>query len=324
MVTSTISRDFVFRKTDDLCPQDRKDYIELFRQVFGKEMTAAQFEQKYVHTPRGYSYHGLMLVDGRIVGAYNIIPYRYAYFGAQRLFGLSADLMLAEEYRSGPFNVLKMAGAVYEKLKQDRISFVFGFPNDNAYQFTTRVLKWTDMGDLEFYALPLNIGAVRPGWKWASPLSWLGAYGLTHWPRRYRSAELRFGIEKVCDRGFERHRYRHEHCVLDLPHGGKCTYRICLEEDHVRTLYLIDVTPLTPGAFAQAVRAVHAVASRQADLILYVGRLPFRPYGLVKVPVSKRPREIRMCGKLLDRDSVDERVFDMEQWNVNMSNFDVR
>jgi hypothetical protein len=97
-----------------------------------------------------------------------------------------------------------------------------------------------------------------------------------------------------------------------------------VEENAIRTLYLIDVAPLAPRAFADAVRAVHAVAVRQADLVLYVGRLPFRPHGLVKVPASKRPRAIRMCGKILDRGRVDERVLDMAQWNVNISNFDVR
>jgi hypothetical protein len=101
-------------------------------------------------------------------------------------------------------------------------------------------------------------------------------------------------------------------------------YRLCREENGMRVLYVIDVLPLTPRSFARAVRAIHTAASREADLILYVGRLPFSPPGLTKVPMSRRPRRMLFCGKVLKPDLVDDRVFDIGHWNINVSNFDVR
>jgi hypothetical protein len=89
-------------------------------------------------------------------------------------------------------------------------------------------------------------------------------------------------------------------------------------------LYLIDVLPLTKARVDEAVRRVYEVAASCADIILYVGRLPFRPRGLVRVPPSRRPRNIRMCGRVLDAAGIDDRVFQIDNWNVNISNIDVR
>jgi hypothetical protein len=60
------------------------------------------------------------------------------------------------------------------------------------------------------------------------------------------------------------------------------------------------------------------------DVLLYVGRLPFRPARMIRVPPSRRPQRVRMTGKILIPDLIDERVFALENWNVNLSNFDVR
>ena len=60
------------------------------------------------------------------------------------------------------------------------------------------------------------------------------------------------------------------------------------------------------------------------DIIIYVGKLPSRPAGLWKVPDSKKPRKIRMTGKILIPDAVDGSVFNIDNWRVNLSDFDVR
>jgi hypothetical protein len=323
MTKSLVSHEFVFKRTDRLSPREKGQFLALFARVFPKVLSREEFERKYTCTPLGYSYHGLMLAHGDLVGAYNLIPYAYNCFGARRLFGLSVDTMVAPEHRGGPFNLPRMAGLACDGAKHDGVSLAFGFPNDGAYPFTRRVLKWDDIGELDFYALPIRVGAVKPSLKWANLISRLGAGGFLRLPRLGRVPEPDFGVEKVHDKRFEEHRYGREHHALGLGDGGKCVYRTCVETDGVRTTYIIDVNPLTAAGIARAVRAVYAVAPG-TDLLLYVGRLPFRPPGLLKVPASRQPRRIRMCGRILDRRLVDDRVLDIERWNVNISNFDVR
>ena len=319
-----LNRDCIFKTTNELSASEREQFRELFSHVFRKEISSREFNRKYVCTPLGYSYHGLMFSEEKLVGAYNIVPYWYDCFGVRMLFGLSTDMMVAEEHRGGPFNIVKMVHLVYEGLKRDNIGFVFGFPNNNAYQFTKRILKWNDIGELDFYALPINIAALKPGLSWANAFARLCAGSFARMPRVQREARTDFNVQKVNSRVFKEHRYDDQYEVINLPGGGKCLYRIYTEDGGVRTLYIIDIVPLTPKDFLGAMRKVHSIADKHADLILYVGKLPFRPSGLIRIPRSKQPRRIMMCGKVLDSESVDERVLHIENWNVNVSNFDVR
>jgi hypothetical protein len=319
-----VNRNCIFKTTNELLATEREQFRELFSRVFGKEISSCEFDRKYICTPLGYSYHGLMFSEDQLVGTYNIVPYLYDCFGVRVLFGLSTDMMVAKEHRSGPFNIVKIVHLVYEGLKRDNIGFVFGFPNNNAYRFTKRILKWNDIGELDFYALPINIAALRPGLSWANSVARLFAGSFAWIPRVQREARTSFNVQKVNGGDFKEHRYDNQYEVIDLAGDGKCFYRIYTEDGGVRTLYIIDIVPLTPKDFLGAMRKVHAIADKRADLILYVGKLPFRPAGLIRVPRSKQPRRIMMCGKVLDSQSVDERVLQIENWNVNVSNFDVR
>jgi hypothetical protein len=319
-----LNKNCIFKTTDELSVSEREKFRKLFSHVFRKEINPCEFERKYMRTPLGYSYHGLMFSEDQLVGAYNIVPYLYECFGERMLFGLSTDMMVAEEHRGGPFNIVEMVHLVYQGLKRDNIGFVFGFPNNNAYRFTKHILKWSDIGELDFYALPINIAALRPGLSWANSIARLFAGSFARIPRVQREVRTNFNVQKVNGGDFEEHRYDDQYEVIDLAGGGKCLYRIYTEDGGVRTLYIIDVVPLTPKDFLGTMREIHAIADKHADLILYVGKLPFRPAGLIRIPRSKQPRRIMMCGKVLDSQSVDERVLHIENWNVNVSNFDVR
>ncbi len=323
-MTLTGTRHVLFKRTNQFSECEREQFRSLFRRVFEKELSGDEFERKYTQTPLGYSHHGLMLAEGKVVGAYSLVPYRYRYFGEERLFGLSVDAMVDREHRAGPFNLANMARCVYEEAARDGVVFAFGFPNDQAYLFTRRILKWTDMGDLEFYAIPINIGALHSSLAWANPLSRLCAAVLTHMPRRSATTPVMFPIEKVRDEAFHAHRYDEQHGVLRLRHGEDCIYRCYKEDNGARVLYIIDVAPLTAAGFAEAVGRLHGLAASCADLMLYVGRLPFGFQGMFRLPASRRPRRIRMCGKILAPESIDQRVFQIQHWNINISNFDVR
>ncbi len=319
-----MKRDFAFRTTDRLSQADKDQICKLFFKVYGKNISKEDFDRKYLCTPSGYSYHGLMLVDGRILGAFNMVPYRYKYFGRDALFGLSVDLMVDEQHRGGPFNIRSMADPVCQAMQKDGIDFVFGFPNEAAYPCIKKLLGWRDIGELDYYVLPNRIGALAPRLRSMNCLSRLLTAGLVHWPGSSDTAVPAYNIQKVCDAAFEAHRYDGQHQCLEVGNGGKCMYRVYTEDDKTRTLYILDVDPLAEAAFREAVEALYRRYSTSTDVMLYVGRLPFRPRPLLRVPASMRPRRVRMCGKLLTPGVVDDRIFHIENWNVNISNFDVR
>lgn len=317
-------RRFAFKKTCDLSRGERDDLRALFSDVFGKSLTDEHFDRKYLRTPLGYSYHGLMTAEGTIVGAYNVIPCEYDYFGRRVLFGLSVDTMIAGDCRGGPFSLCEMATLVYDAMRRDNLGFVFGFPNEMAYGYTKRLLKWNDIGELDFYILPRRISAVVPR---LAPIDWLGRLAVAGWlclPRRGGPAEMSWSIEKIQGDGFAMHRYNGCYGSIEVADGGRCVYRLCTEERGVRVLYLIDIYPLRADVYGQAVLQLHTRYAKAIDVMLYVGKLPFSPRPLIRVPESRRPCRVRMCGKILTAGTVDDRVFRMENWSVNLSNFDVR
>ena len=296
---------------------------DLFLRVFNKKMTRETFERKFLHTPRGYSYHSLMLHEETIVGAFNAVPVRYRFFGKEQIFSLCVDTMIDSRYReAGP--LVKMANLLHQSLINDGIPFIFGFPNEQFYPVQKRFLKYGDIGELDYYALPLNIGSVIQRLKLFNGLSKNFCRLTARLCRTPKNSEIKYEIAKVIDKQFERHRYDNSYRRIDLADGAKCVYKIYEEKGGIRTLYIIDVVPLNAGSLTRAVKQICGTAANAVDIIIYVGKLLSRPAGLWKVPDSKKPREIRMTGKILIPDTIDGSVFNINNWRVNISDFDVR
>ena len=312
-----------FKRTDQLLESEQEQMRDLFLRVFNKNMTKDAFERKFFYTPRGYSYHGLMLREEIVVGATSAVPGRYKFFGEEQILSLSVDTMIDPKYRGGG-HFMKMANLLHQGLISDGIPFIFGFPNDHFYAVQKRFLKYEDIGELDYYVLPLNVGSVFQKLKHLNGLSRCLCRFATRLCRIPGNSEARYDIAKVVDKQFERHRYDGSYSRIGLGEGVECIYKIYEEEGGIRTLYIIDVIPLTPTFLARAVKQICRTAVNAVDIIIYVGKLPSRPAGLWKVPDSKKPRRIRMTGKILIPDVIDISVFNMDNWSVNISDFDVR
>jgi hypothetical protein len=319
-----MSTEIIFKKTKDLSVAERRQIRDLYNRVFGKERNIEWFEQRFLCSTKGYAYHGLLLHENTVVGSFTAIPYRYNYFGRELTFGLSVDTMIAPEHRGGKATLVNMADLVYQALIDDGIPFIYGFPNERFYGHEKKILGTRDISRLNFYVLPRNIGAVIPKMKPLNGLSRLFAGVITGLPTIRRAADYRYNIEKVNDKEFEKHRYDDTYSTIELGGGAKCIYKIYEEERDVKTLYVIDVVPLTTGAFKEAIKRLYRTAAKSVDLIIYVGKLPFMSMPLIRIPRSLEPQKVMMTGKILLSEVVDESVFTVENWNVNISNFDVR
>jgi len=313
----------VFKTTDQLAESEHKQMRDLFLRVFNKKMTKDTFDRKFFYTPKGYSYHGLMLHEKNVVGAFSAVPGRYKFFGKEHIFSLSVDTMIDPKYR-GAGHIVKMANLVHQGLISDGIPFIFGFPNEHFYAFQKRLLKYTDIGELNYYVLPLNIGSVVRKLKPFNVLSRSFCKLAARFCRIPYNSKAGHGIAKVVDKQFERHRYDASYSRISLGQATECIYKIYEEDGGIRTLYIIDVVPLTVASLAKAVKQICRTAVKAIDIIIYVGKLPSKPAGLWKAPDSKKPQRIRMTGKILIPDVIDSTVFEMNNWSVNISDFDVR
>lgn len=320
---SKIKTHVAFKRTDQLTESEQEQMRDLFLRIFKKKMTKDAFDRKFFYTPGGYSYHGLMLREKTIVGASSAVPGRYKFFGKELIFSLSVDTMIDPKYRGGG-HFLKMINLVHQGLINDSIPFIFGFPNEHFYAVQKRLLKYEDIGELDYYVLPLNIGSVVRKLKPLNALSRGFCRLATRFCRIPGNSEAGYGIAKVVDKQFERHRYDDSYSRIALGEAAECIYKIYEEEGGIRTLYIIDVVPLTAASLTRAVKQICRTAVNAVDIIIYVGKLPSRPAGLWKAPDSKKPQRIRMTGKILIPDVIDSSVFNMNNWSVNISDFDVR
>ncbi|MEA3227187.1 MAG: GNAT family N-acetyltransferase, partial [Planctomycetota bacterium] len=165
--TRKIKTHVIFKTTDRLSESEQEQMRDLFLRVFDKKMTKNTFDRKFFCTPRGYSHHSLMLREQTVVGAFSAVPGRYKHFGQELIFSLSVDTMIDSEHRDG-VHLMTMANRLHQGLIRDGIPFIFGFPNELFYPVQKKLLKYTDIGELDYYVLPLNIGAVA---KKLKPLS---------------------------------------------------------------------------------------------------------------------------------------------------------
>jgi hypothetical protein len=322
--------DFIMKKTKDLSPEEIKQINSLFYRVFNKEKTAEKFNKQFMGTVLGYSYHGLMIDKGSIVGAYSAIPFNYQYYGKRIVFALSVDTMIDEGHRGNPFNLRKMADLVYNALVSDGIPFVFGFPNDKVYLVRKKILAWRDIGVLEFYVLPIRIGGMIKKLAVLNMFSKIVAEALNMFVNWRDGRSLPgltnkniYPIEKVIDESYLRYRYDGTYEFKKIDESAYYVYKI-FDEENAKAAYLIDVYPNNKRMMEMAVKEMYMKEKGRIDLILYVGRLSFRVKNLIKVPARISPRRIHMSGKILIPDIVKENVFDIDNWNINLSNFDVR
>ncbi len=316
--------EIIFKKTTELTEIEKNQICQLFFRVFSKEMSIQHFINKFQNTLSGFSYHGLMINDNSIVGCYSVIPYRYMICGESHILGLSVDTMIDQDFRGSPFNLKKMAQLVYSKLELDNIPFVFGFPNENVYLVRKKILKWKDIGELDFFILPLKVGALWNRLKFLNPIGYMACQLLNLFSNFTSNAQTKFPIEKIIDDQFNSHRYDLGYDKVELSGGGYCLYKR-YEEDGIDVSYIIDVVPLTKNMISLAVKAVSGHEAGKSDVIIYIGKLPFTPVNLIKVPKRFHPKPVRLSGKMIIPNIIDDKIiFDINNWNVNLSNYDVR
>jgi hypothetical protein len=316
----------VVKKTNELSIIEQFQIAELFNQVFLKNESVVDFFSKYYWTTSEGSYHSMMKINDNVVGCYSVIPYEYSFFDRDVIFGLSVDTMIDEKFRGSPFNLKKMAIAVYDKLIMDGVSFVFGFPNENVYLVRKKVLKWEDIGSMDLYILPIKVGQLKHRFQFANRISEALSALVVLYTRAISSnpvKQLGCKVEMNTSNSeyFFSRRYDKNYKVIN-DEIGYVAYRTYFEGSAL-VAYVVDVYPLEQGRLE---RSVNLIYQDEKDLaaIIYVGKLPFRPRNMIKVPQKYIPKSIRMSGLILNKSKVDDRVFDVDNWQVSLASYDVR
>jgi hypothetical protein len=316
--------EIIVKKTSELTEDDQTGILVLFNTIFEKDRTLEQFKNQFLNNPLGYSYHSMMIYNEQVVGCDSYIPSYYLVNGRRLLFANSVDTMVSKPYRDFA-NLYYMITAIHEYMQNEGVVYAYGFPNDNAYPVYVKSKLMRDIGSLATYCLPYRIGGIKPQLKalnWLSVLfvnsyvflmSLLADKKIHHFPIEKEAATYNMTRYKRLDSKYNTVNYK----------GSEFVYKL-MEYEGTRSVFLIDVFEKSAANFNKAVRYIIKNHHHEFDILLYVGRLPFRFHGLIQVPPKLAPKNFHFTGEILRKGEIDNNlVFDINNWDVNLSNYDL-
>jgi hypothetical protein len=313
--------------TSQLSALEFREISDLFTAVFSKPVSTGQLQAKYRAPSRRDSCHGLMTDDnGRIAGALAVIPFDYSCFGRKAVFGCAVDLMVDKKYRNDITAMKKMHDAAVG-LIGNGIDFLYAVPNRNSYLYFLKILGWSEIGPLNYYCLPLHASKLSPKLKGLDFISRPAAALLSgvSWPSTGHAFGHAFErpVVKTISPDFLTYRYpAGQYAAIEK--SGQCARYSVVKEGALTTAYLIDVWPLTAAWLNETVRHIWHEERRCIDLILYVGTGVPRVHNLFKVPACFEPRALHLIGKVLNPENTDDRIYQIKNWQFNLSDLDVR
>lgn len=319
----------IVKQTNHLTDKEWIDYVHSFNSVFGKKYDKNYFYQKYFKTIDNNSYHSLLYDSETIVGSCSVIPQPYIAFNKKIKVGLAVDVYILERYRTDPFLLYKM----YNKLKQllitNGVQIVIAVPNDTVYSYWKTIVKWKDIGTLNYYTYPFRAGNVIK--KYIKVSNFFSKY-LCNITLRLSALfyvhekESAIRIDKS-QKIIEEQRYHSSHILIENENTF-FSYRIVLEED-IQTCYLIDFynkTTLLKDSTSLIEAITYIKSNHQFDHIVYIGKIPFFQLSLIKVPYKLEPRHLNLTIDFLSHfeEKVSYTLLRKSNWDFGLFNYDVR
>tara|TARA_B100000795_G_scaffold118623_1_gene88290 strand:- start:494 stop:1435 length:942 start_codon:yes stop_codon:yes gene_type:complete len=308
---------FIVRKTNEMSRVEKEKICDLFFEVFAIQKTLKDFINQFENTDLGCSYFCLAYDKDKIVGSYAAIPEFYSYFGKNVIFAQSVDTMIKPDYQGNPFTLKKMTNLLYTELTKQNVSFVYGFPNDNIYLIRERVLKWKNIYNLDIYLIPLNLSFISKNLKIFDYI--LKKIVLLINIFAANSKKLEIPIHRNIIKKNTVFKSKKNKFKAISTSGVQFNYSV-KKVKNARVAILSNIRPLTKINFEKVVKEM--TKFDEVDMISYIGHLNFKPINLFKLYKKNQPKNIRLSGKILREEVVDDRIFDINNWQINPLDFD--
>ncbi len=129
-------------------PGDEDGIMRLFREVFGRDMTAVEWHWKYRGGASEKVYSSIAVMDnGEVVAHYGGVPHRMIHQGKE-MFGLAiGDVMVHPKLR-GLKLFKKTAELVPEEAVRNNIFLGYGFPNERALRLPEKLGLYEKIEDV--------------------------------------------------------------------------------------------------------------------------------------------------------------------------------
>lgn len=316
-------------QSNDMPDSEWIKYAESFNCVFEKNFTAEFFKEKYLARDGNPSFHSLLKSDtGAVAGACSAMPMTILYKGTKIRAALLVDVFILKEHRTNPLTLMKMYRRLTQKLKECGIKSVLAVPNAVAYPYWKNVVKFSDIGDLDYWVLPIKVGNVLKKFHFLNPLSkFLSSIilslsgGLSAFFHGKNHASYSFSIET--DDEYLTRRFPPSTYTKAQRGDCKYCYRIC-DENGVSTAYLMYFTEKSRKTPRALNKALEDIIGENPDIIIYVGKIPFIECALLKLPRKLEPKRLPLMLDWLAESERPEGILDVREWDFGLSNYDVR
>ena len=104
--------------------------------------------------------------------------------------------------------------------------------------------------------------------------------------------------------------------------GDGFVYKI-MEFEGIRTAFLIDVFEKSAKNYCKAVHFLLKNEGSKFDILLYPGYLGFGCCGMIKIPHKFEPKRFVLTGKVLEKSYDFDGLWDIKNWDTNLSNYDL-
>ena len=102
--------------SNDLTENEWIEIKDSFNLIFKKKNEISYFKQKYCLNPLGFSCHGILYKNTKIVGCFTIIPRSYIVFGKKKLIGVGCDAFILKKHRINAHFLKLMSESIYIKI----------------------------------------------------------------------------------------------------------------------------------------------------------------------------------------------------------------
>lgn len=306
-------------------------YTQSFNEVFGKAYTEEYFSHKYLCAGNGYSCHALLMdAEADVVGSCTVIPCRYMRNGEEIWIGLAVDVFIRGAYRTDPLMLLRMYERLKPMLTTEKVVAVIAVPNAVAYPYWKNVVKWKDVGRINYWMLSVCAGRILGRNDFVGSI--LNAVSMVYSRLAAALAMIGFlSIGRQTD-------YKYSICKDDPYYRSKFdgeeysryddgliryVYRIT-DEKGIKTGYLLTAERNGKRSFKTFGKTVHAILSHDVDMVLYVDQMGFFQTLLLKVPRHFEPKLLPMTCDLISKDEKYGDMYDIRNWDFGLKNYDVR
>ena len=223
--------------------------------------------------------------------------------------------------------LMKMYRRLAGKLKECGCAIVLAVPNAMAYPYWKNIVKMADIGDINYWVIPVRLGNILKRFKFLNPFSAILSSAALFLSKTFfaprgdkHTRSYRFSIET--DKEYLERRFPPDIYARARPTAANIVIGYATKTGFPRPTYVFTENSRRTGRALYA--ALRDIMAKNPDIIIHVGKMPFRQCAMIRLPRKFEPKRLPLVFDRLSESELPENISNMAEWDFGLSNYDVR